>query len=63
MGIFNLFITIPQILNAIIGGLLVKYIFDGQAIFALILGGICFIVAAISVNFVEDKDEIVKSAS
>lgn len=63
MGIFNLFITIPQILNAIIGGLLVKHLFGGQAIFALILGGICFIIAAISVNFVEDKDEIVKSPS
>jgi maltose/moltooligosaccharide transporter len=63
MGIFNLFITIPQILNAIIGGLLVKYIFGGQAIFALILGGICFLIAAICVNFVVDKDEIVKSAS
>lgn len=63
MGIFNLFITIPQILNAIIGGLLVKYLFGGQAIFALILGGICFLIAAISVNFVEDKDEIVNTAS
>jgi hypothetical protein len=42
---------------------LVKYIFGGQAIFALILGGICFLIAAICVNFVEDKDEIVKSAS
>ena len=59
MGIFNLFITIPQILNAILGGILLKYLFDGHAIYAIILGGICFIIAAISVNFVEDKDEVV----
>jgi len=57
MGIFNLFITIPQILNAILGGVLVKYLFNDKAIYALILGGICFIIAAISVNFVDDKDE------
>jgi maltose/moltooligosaccharide transporter len=58
MGIFNLFITIPQILNAILGGVLVKYLFNDKAIYALILGGICFLIAAISVNFVDDKDEV-----
>ena len=58
MGIFNLFITIPQILNAILGGIFVKYLFNDKAIYALILGGICFIIAAISVNFVDDKDEV-----
>jgi maltose/moltooligosaccharide transporter len=63
MGIFNLFITIPQIISSISGGFLIKYLFGGQAIFALILGGICFLIAAISVNFVEDKDEIVNTAS
>ncbi|MCP9768131.1 MFS transporter [Lacihabitans sp. LS3-19] len=59
MGIFNLFITIPQILNAILGGIFVKYFFNDKAIYALILGGVCFLIAAISVNFVEDKDEVV----
>ncbi len=63
MGIFNLFITIPQIISSISGGFLIKYLFGGQAILMLILGGICFLIAAISVNFVEDKDEIVNTAS
>ena len=58
MGIFNLFITIPQILNALVGGLFVKYLFNDHAIFSLIFGGICFLLAALSVNFVEDKDEL-----
>lgn len=59
MGIFNLFITIPQIFNAIIGGLILKHFFNGHAIYSLILGGVCFLFAAFSVQFVEDKDEII----
>ena len=58
MGIFNLFITIPQIINALVGGLLVKYFFNGHAVFALILGGVCFLIAAVAINFVDDKDEV-----
>lgn len=61
MGIFNLFITIPQILNAIIGGLLVKYLFNGNAVYSLILGGIFFLLAAFCVTFVEDKEELLQS--
>lgn len=57
MGIFNLFITIPQILNALVGGLFVKYLFNDHAIYSLIFGGICFLLAAFSVQFVEDKEE------
>ncbi len=57
MGIFNLFITIPQIFNAIIGGLILKHFFNGHAIYSLVLGGFCFIFAAISVILVDDKDE------
>jgi maltose/moltooligosaccharide transporter len=57
MGIFNLFITIPQILNAIVGGLFVKYLFGGLAIYSLMLGGVCFIIAALFVSFVEDNED------
>ena len=58
MGIFNFFITIPQIINGIFGGPIVKRIFDSQAIFALILAGTCLLIAAFSVLFVEDKDDV-----
>jgi maltose/moltooligosaccharide transporter len=57
MGIFNLFITIPQILNALVGGLLLKYIFGNHPIYSLVLGGVCFIIAAICTQFVDDKEE------
>ena len=55
MGIFNFFIVIPQILAASILGFLVMKLFDGEAIYALILGGASMIVAAIVTHFVEDK--------
>lgn len=60
MGIFNFFITIPQIINGIIGGPIVKRLFDSQAIYALIMAGIFLFIAAFSVLFVEDKDDMNK---
>ncbi|TKG93587.1 MFS transporter [Puteibacter caeruleilacunae] len=61
MGIFNFFITIPQILNGIIGGPIVKRLYDSQAIYAIVVAGICLFIAALSVIFVEDKDDVVKA--
>jgi maltose/moltooligosaccharide transporter len=62
MGIFNIFITVPQIINGLFGGMIVKRIFDSQAIYALIMSGCFLLIAAISVMWVEDKvhDEIVQ---
>jgi maltose/moltooligosaccharide transporter len=54
MGIFNFFITIPQILNGIVGGPLVKNIYNNQPVYALVLSGIFMICAAISVIYVYD---------
>lgn len=55
MGIFNFFIVIPQILAATILGFLVKDVFNGEAIYALVFGGGSLVVAAISVLFVNDN--------
>ena len=57
MGIFNFFIVIPQILAASILGFFVKSFADGEAIYALILGGISMVIAAVLVLFVKDVDE------
>ncbi len=56
MGIFNFFIVIPQILAASILGFFVKNLFNKQAIYALLLGGASFLIAAIAILFVEDKN-------
>jgi maltose/moltooligosaccharide transporter len=46
MGMFNLFVVIPQILAAALLGLLLRTVFHGHAINAIVLGGISMIVAA-----------------
>ena len=46
MGIFNIFIVVPQLLAATILGLILKNLFDSQAIWALVLGGVSFFIAA-----------------
>ncbi|HTO35232.1 MAG TPA: MFS transporter, partial [Flavobacterium sp.] len=60
MGIFNFFIVIPQIINALIGGLLVKYLYGNQAILALVTSGISFLIAAALVYKVKDYVEEIK---
>ena len=57
MGIFNFFIAIPQIVAASILGLFVKFLFDGQAIFALVLGGISLFIAGLVTLLVDDPTE------
>ena len=54
MGIFNFFITLPQIINGFIGGWIVKNIYNDQPIYAIVLAGIFMICAAISVIYVYD---------
>ncbi|WP_167617083.1 MFS transporter [Maribellus sediminis] len=54
MGIFNFFIVIPQILAATILGFMVKDLFEGEAIYALVFGGISMVIAAVLVLFVKD---------
>jgi maltose/moltooligosaccharide transporter len=56
MGIFNFFIVIPQIMAASILGFMVKSLFNGESIYALVTGGISMFIAALLVLFVEDKD-------
>ncbi|QHS63805.1 MFS transporter [Chitinophaga agri] len=57
MGIFNFFITFPQIVNGIFGGLIVKHLFQGEAIFALVMGGAFMIIAAVAVMYVKDNEK------
>lgn len=58
MGIFNFFITIPQIVNGVVGGPIVKYIYNNQPIYALMLSGFFFLCAAVSVVYVYDPAAI-----
>ena len=57
MGVFNFFIVIPQILAAAILGFIVKNVFNGQSIYALVVGGVSMIIAGILNFIVKDKDD------
>ncbi len=58
MGIFNFFIVIPQIINGVIGGPLVKYVYQNQAIFALMVSGLSFVLAGFLALQVKDSNEL-----
>ena len=49
MGIFNFFITFPQIICGFFGGMIIKYVFGSQPIYGIMLGGIFMLLGAISV--------------
>jgi maltose/moltooligosaccharide transporter len=55
MGMFNLFVVIPQILASAILGLLVRTVFGGQAIYAIVLGGVTMIISGVLMMFVKDS--------
>jgi len=57
MGIFNFFIVIPQILAASVIGLLVRVLFDGEAIYALVLGGVFLIAGGLLTLRVDDAHD------
>lgn len=57
MGLFNFFIVLPQIINAIIGGPIVKNLYGGNSMFAIITSGVFMILAAFTLRFVKDNDD------
>lgn len=46
MGVFNFFIVIPQIIAASVLGLIVGKAFAGDAMYAMLIGGVSFVLAA-----------------
>lgn len=58
MGIFNFFIVLPQLLAATVLGFITRTFFNGQAVYALVLGGIVMIIAATAMYFVDDVDAV-----
>ncbi len=61
MGIFNFFITFPQIINGVIGGPIVKYFYNSQAIYSIVMAGVFLIIAGFCVRFVEDRDDVAET--
>ena len=57
MGVFNFFIVIPQLVASFVMGFVIKDIFHEQAIYALVIGGVCMAIGGIMNFIVVDKDE------
>ncbi|RMG69065.1 MAG: MFS transporter [Bacteroidetes bacterium] len=57
MGIFNFFIVIPQLVAASILGFLVGQLFEGHAVYALLIGGVSMALAGLLTLLVDDVDE------
>lgn len=55
MGVFNFFIVIPQIISAGILGYLLNKLFNGDPIYALVIGGLMMILAGILTLRVNDN--------
>jgi len=56
MGIFNFFIVIPQIMAASVLGVLVRVLFDGESIYALVTGGVLMVLAGLATLRVDDRE-------
>jgi maltose/moltooligosaccharide transporter len=57
MGVFNFFIVIPQLVASFVMGFLIRDIFHDQAIYALVIGGVCMAFGGLMNFIVVDKDE------
>jgi maltose/moltooligosaccharide transporter len=56
MGVFNIFIVVPQLLAATVLGFLVTNLFAGEPIYAMVIAAVSFVLAAIATLFVADGE-------
>ena len=57
MGLFNMSITIPQIVNGIFGGLILRYFFHDDPLNSILMAGVLMILGGFSVIFIRDNVE------
>lgn len=53
MGIFNMSITIPQIVNGVFGGLILKHLLQNNPINSILMAGVLMILGAIATLFIK----------
>lgn len=57
MGIFNFFITLPQITSGLLNAPIVKNVYNGKPIYAIVAAGIFMILGAMATFIVKDNEE------
>jgi maltose/moltooligosaccharide transporter len=55
MGLFNMSITIPQIVSGILSGFILKYFFADNPILCIVMAGVSMLLAAASALFIREK--------
>jgi maltose/moltooligosaccharide transporter len=55
MGIFNFFIVLPEILSSLALGWIISHLLGNNRMKALIVGGVCFIMAAILTQRIQES--------
>ena len=55
MGLFNMSITIPQIVSGVFSGLILKYFFADNPILCIVMAGVSMFLGAISALFIKEK--------
>jgi maltose/moltooligosaccharide transporter len=55
MGVFNIFIVVPQLLAATLLGFLVTNLFGGEAIYAMVIAAVSFVLAAAATLLVREQ--------
>jgi maltose/moltooligosaccharide transporter len=56
MGVFNIFIVVPQLLAATLLGFLVTNLFGGEPIYAMVIAAVSFVLAAAATLLVKDGE-------
>ncbi|MBU0486847.1 MAG: MFS transporter, partial [Bacteroidetes bacterium] len=60
MGLFNMSITIPQIVNGVFGGLILKYLLFDNPMNSILMAGVLMICGAACTFFVKDMLDLKK---
>jgi maltose/moltooligosaccharide transporter len=68
MGIFNFFIVLPEITASLLFGWIMNHLLNNNRMAALVVGGVCFIVAALLTQRIDEphaqeSDEILAVAA
>ena len=58
MGIFNMFIVLPEIMSSLVLGWFMRNVFDNNYMDAIILGGVFMFIAAVVVQTLRKYDRI-----
>lgn len=59
MGLFNMSITIPQIVSGVFSGLILKYFFVDNPVLCIVLAGVFMLLGAISALFIREKKALI----